>query len=136
MPAHGLTRAQPQPRYGLFAPVFTSKGIAAFGRDRETARQVWSRDEGYPGDARYRDFYRDIGFDLDLEYIQPYLPSPEHRGFTGIKYHAITGRSVAKQIYNRAAAIRASDEHAGHFLAARPPAWARMAPGLESRRSR
>jgi 1,4-alpha-glucan branching enzyme len=117
--SHGLTRAQPQPRYGLFAPIFTSKGIAAFGRDRETARQVWSRDEGYPGDARYRDFYRDIGFDLDLDYVQPYLPSPEHRGFTGIKYHAITGRSAAKRIYDRAAAVRAADEHANHFLAAR-----------------
>jgi 1,4-alpha-glucan branching enzyme len=117
--SHGLTRAQPQPRYGLFAPVFTPKGVAAFGRDRETARQVWSRDEGYPGDARYRDFYRDIGFDLDLEYVQPFLPSPEHRGFTGIKYHAISGRSGAKAIYDRRAALRAADEHAGHFLAAR-----------------
>jgi len=34
-------------------------GIAVFGRDRESASQVWSRQEGYPGDPRYRDFYRE-----------------------------------------------------------------------------
>src|SRR6266568_7074005 len=43
--SHGILRAQPQPRYALFAPIFTPKGVAAFGRDRETARQVWSREE-------------------------------------------------------------------------------------------
>ena len=58
------------------------------------ARQVWSRHEGYPGDPRYRDFYRDIGFDLDLDYVKPHLPAPGQRGFTGIKYHRITGSSA------------------------------------------
>ena len=27
--------------------------------------EVWSRQEGYPGHPLYREFYRDIGFDLD-----------------------------------------------------------------------
>jgi len=58
--------------------------------------KVWSRDEGYPGDFRYRDFYRDIGFDLDLDYLRPYLPAPDKRGFTGIKYYKITGRTGEK----------------------------------------
>src|SRR2546425_1052661 len=88
---HGLLHAQPRPRYGVFAPVFTPNGIAAFGRDPESSRQVWSKHEGYPGDARYRDFYRDIGFDLDFDYVKPHLPSPDHRGFTGLKYFRITG---------------------------------------------
>jgi 1,4-alpha-glucan branching enzyme len=66
-----------------------------------------------------RDFYRDVGFDLDFDYVAPYLPSPNHRGFTGIKYHAISGNNHAKQLYNRAAALRAADEHAAHFLHAR-----------------
>src|SRR3954451_16064302 len=43
---HGILHAQPRPRYGVFAPVFTPNGIAAFGRDLESARQVWSRQEG------------------------------------------------------------------------------------------
>jgi len=116
---HGLLHAQPQPRYATFAPVFTLAGIAVFGRDPESARQVWSRHEGYPGDPRYRDFYRDIGFDLDHDYVKPYLPARGQRGFTGIKYHRITSHAADKQVYDRPAALRAVDEHAGQFLAAR-----------------
>jgi len=117
--SHGLLHAHPRPRYGVFAPIFTPNGIAVFGRDLESSRQVWSRTEGYPGDARYRDFYRDIGFDLDFDYVKPHLPSPDHRGFTGIKYHRITGGQAEKKIYERKAALQAADAHADHFLKAR-----------------
>ncbi|KAB2653874.1 MAG: DUF1957 domain-containing protein [Verrucomicrobia bacterium] len=117
--SHGLLHANPRPRYGVFAPVFTPNGIAVFGRDMESSRQVWSRTEGYPGDARYRDFYRDIGFDLDFDYVKPHLPSPDNRGFTGIKYHRITGGNAPKQPYQPAAAHQAVDAHARHFLKSR-----------------
>ena len=116
---HGVLHARPRPRYGVFAPIFTPNGIAAFGRDTESSRQVWSQHEGYPGDPRYRDFYRDIGFDLDLDYVKPHLPSPEHRGFTGIKYWRITGGDGDKHAYQREAALQAAADHAGHFLSAR-----------------
>ncbi len=118
--AHGLLHATPRPRFGVFAPVFTPNGLAAFGRDLDSARQVWSRQAGYPGDGRYRDFYRDIGFDLEFDYVRPALPSPDVRGFTGIKYHRIsTDARGEKELYRRDAAWRAADEHAGQFLHAR-----------------
>ena len=104
---HGILYANPRPRYGTFAPVFTPNGIAAFGRDFDSSRQVWSQREGYPGDPRYRDFYRDVGFDLDFDYVKPHLPSPETRGFTGIKYYRITGQGE-KEIYERDAAMKAA----------------------------
>jgi len=113
---HGILHATPRARYGIFAPIFTPNGLAVFGRDFDSARQVWSKETGYPGDPRYRDFYRDIGFDLDFDYVKPYLPAPNLRGFTGIKYHAITGSEGEKRVYDRGAAMRAADEHAGHFL--------------------
>ncbi|MBI3882322.1 MAG: DUF1957 domain-containing protein [Verrucomicrobia bacterium] len=116
---HGVLHAKPRPRYGVFAPLFTPNGIAAFGRDLDSARQVWSKEEGYPGDPRYRDFYRDVGFDLDFDYVRPFLPSPDHRGFTGIKYHRISGHEGVKEIYHREEALRVADQHAGHFLGAR-----------------
>ncbi|MDB6055212.1 MAG: hypothetical protein JWN25_2735 [Verrucomicrobiales bacterium] len=128
---HGLLYATPRPRYGVFAPVFTHNGIAAFGRDLDSARQVWSKHEGYPGDSRYRDFYRDIGFDLDFDYIKPYLPVPDRRSFTGIKYHKITGSTLNKEIYNREEALRAADHHADHFLYERKEQIARIAKMMD-----
>jgi 1,4-alpha-glucan branching enzyme len=128
---HGILHAQPRPRYATFAPIFTPKGIAAFGRDPDCSRQVWSRHAGYPGDPRYRDFYRDIGFDLDLDYVRPYLPALAQRGFTGLKYHRITGKGPDKQAYDRQPAVRAADEHAGHFLEARMAHFRRLSEILD-----
>ena len=128
---HGVMHAHPRPRYATFAPIFTPKGVAAFGRDPDCSRQVWSRHAGYPGDPRYRDFYRDIGFDLDLDYVKPYLPAPSQRGFTGLKYHRITGKGPDKQVYDRQTALRAADEHAGHFLEARMAQFRRLSEILD-----
>ncbi len=119
MDTHGVLYARPRPRYGVFAPVFTPNGIAAFGRDLESARQVWSKKEGYPGDHRYRDFYRDVGFDLDYDYLKAYMPAEGQRSFTGIKYHCITGPGEEKRVYDRNGALWTAGEHAAHFLEAR-----------------
>ena len=128
---HGLLHAKPRPRYGTLAPIYTPNGIAAFGRDYDSSRQVWSKHEGYPGDPRYRDFYRDIGFDLDFDYVKPHLPSPETRGFTGIKYYRITGGPGEKKIYQRAEALQAAADHAQHFLNERIAQIQRAAPLLD-----
>ena len=128
---HGILHARPRARHGVFAPVFTPHGIAAFARDRHSAHQVWSRESGYPGDPRYRDFYRDIGFDLDHDYVRACLPAPHIRGFTGIKYHAVTGKGLEKKIYDRAAARQAADEHAEHFLRDRLRQFARVAKVID-----
>src|SRR5690606_32611243 len=63
--SHGILFADKRPHYGIFAPLYCPSGVAAFGRDMESSRAVWSAQEGYPGDFRYREFYRDIGHDLD-----------------------------------------------------------------------
>jgi 1,4-alpha-glucan branching enzyme len=119
MDAHGLMFGSPRPRYAIYAPCFTPAGPAAFGRDRESAKQVWSQREGYPGDPAYRDFYRDIGHDLDLEYLRPFLPPDGARRFTGIKYHRITGPTPNKEIYVPGWAQGAADYHAGNFMVSR-----------------
>jgi len=116
---HGILHARPRPRYGMFAPILTANAVAAFGRDLDSAKQVWSRHEGYPGDLRYRDFYRDIGFDLDLDYLRSHLPAGDKRSFTGIKYYRVTGNGTGKEVYDRKAALHAADDHADDFLRAR-----------------
>ncbi|MEO7932684.1 MAG: 1,4-alpha-glucan branching protein domain-containing protein [Chthoniobacterales bacterium] len=114
--SHGLMFGQPRPRYAIYSPCYTPAGPAVLARDRDSSRQVWSAEEGYPGDPAYRDFYRDIGHDLSLDYLRPYLPANGERKNTGIKYHRITGRTPHKDLYHRDWAMAAADAHAGDFL--------------------
>ncbi|OGR82819.1 MAG: glycoside hydrolase [Elusimicrobia bacterium RIFCSPLOWO2_01_FULL_64_13] len=116
--SHGLLFSEPRPRYGVFAPVICPSGVAAFARDHETATQVWSADQGYPGDSRYREFYRDLGYDLEYSYVKPYLHSDGIRRNMGLKYHRITGKVALdqKEPYNPDWAREAAAEHAGNFL--------------------
>jgi 1,4-alpha-glucan branching enzyme len=114
--SHGILFGSPRPKYGVFAPVYCKSGVAAFGRDIESSRQVWSATEGYPGDYNYRDFYRDVGFDLDYEYIKPYIHENGIRIFTGIKYHKITGETIHKQPYVHEWAMEKAAQQAGNFM--------------------
>lgn len=114
--AHGILHANVRPHYGLFAPLACDNGLAAFGRDPESSRQVWSAEEGYPGDPDYRDFYRDIGFDRELDYIAPYILDGTTRILTGLKYHRVTGRTEDKQPYDPDRARERAAVHAGHFM--------------------
>ena len=116
--AHGLLLAKPRPRRTIYAPCFTAAGPAVFGRDLESSRQVWSAESGDPGDPAYREFYRDIGFDLPAEYLSPGATAHTPR-FTGLKYHRITGRDREKELYVRAWAEAAANAHADHFLQSR-----------------
>ena len=116
---HGLLFADRRPVYGVYAPVSCPTGVAAFGRDVESSKQVWSAQEGYPGDGLYRDFYRDIGYDLDLGYVGPYVHPDGIRHATGFKYHRITERRAplhAKAVYDPHAAWDRAAAHAGNFL--------------------
>jgi 1,4-alpha-glucan branching enzyme len=113
---HGVTRARPQPPFGEHAPILSPGGVAFFARDQESSRQVWSREEGYPGDAYYRDFYRDIGFDLPEEDLHGEVVGDGNRLMTGIKYYRITGKRVNKQPYIPSVAKQRAWEHAGDFV--------------------
>lgn len=113
---HGITRSKPRPRYGVYSPIYCPSGLAAFGRDPESSKQVWSSTEGYPGDYDYREFYRDIAFDLDLDYIKPYIHRDGIRLDTGFKYYRITGKGDHKEVYDRKRAERKADVHAANFM--------------------
>ncbi len=114
--AHGIIFGEPQPQNGTYAPVRTPAGIAAFPRDVYTATWVWSSEQGYPADPVYRDFYRDIGYDLPLDYIRPFIHENGIRIDTGFKYHAITGDTNEKAIYDPESARQRVQEHASDFV--------------------
>jgi 1,4-alpha-glucan branching enzyme len=114
---HGVLYAHPRPKYGVYAPIVCPEtGVAAFARDTESSKQVWSAIEGYPGDYLYREFYRDVGFDLDYDYLKPHLHETGIRTNLGIKYYKITGRGDHKEPYHRQAALDKAADHAGNFM--------------------
>jgi 1,4-alpha-glucan branching enzyme len=115
----GIEHASHRAKFGVHAPLYCPSGVAAFGRDPEASRQVWSSSEGYPGDADYREFYRDIGHDLDFDYIKPYLHRDGRRVNTGVKYHRVTGRTDCKEPYVRQRALDKAAQHAAHFAESR-----------------
>jgi 1,4-alpha-glucan branching enzyme len=113
---HGILHARPRPPFGVYAPIASPGGVVFFGRDVESSRQVWSRDEGYPGDAYYRDFYRDIGFDLSEAELMGEVAGDGSRLMTGLKYFRITGKDVDKQPYQPGVAARKAQDHARDFV--------------------
>jgi 1,4-alpha-glucan branching enzyme len=117
--AHGLTLAWWRPPLGVHAPVIAPSGVVFFARDPEASRDVWSRQAGYPGDPSYREFYRDLGFDLPAEHLQGETGPEGTRLMTGLKLHRITGPGPEKEPYHPGAAGDRAREHAAHFVAAR-----------------
>jgi len=112
---HGILYASRRPKYACFAPIYCPSGVAVFARDPESSKQVWSKTEGYPGDYNYREYYRDIGFDLDFGYIWPYIHPEGIRVNTGIKYYRITGKTEEKEVYRPENASAKAYEHALNF---------------------
>jgi 1,4-alpha-glucan branching enzyme len=116
---HAILYGDPRPRFGVHAPVLCENGVGVFARDVETSQQVWSAEIGYPGNDVYREFYRDVGWDLPLEYLKPHLHEDGNRRHLGLKYHRITGRNVPQQ--NKAPYIpelarEKAAENASHFI--------------------
>jgi 1,4-alpha-glucan branching enzyme len=113
---HGITDATPRPRYGVYAPIYTPTGPAAFGRDPESSMQVWSAEHGYPGDPDYREFYRDVGWDLEFDYVKDFIQPTGQRKNVGIKYYRITGKTAHKEPYDPHRARERAAVHAGNFM--------------------
>src|SRR5436305_1904408 len=111
--AKEIERTRWQPEFHGLAQMYHQR----FLRARDVfAKQYWSAIEGYPGDYHYRDFYRDVGFDLDFEYLKPHLHQTGIRSHLGIKYYKITGRTDQKEVYHPQAALDKAAEHAGNFM--------------------
>ncbi len=127
----GAVLGDPTPRAGSFAPVECPSGLAIFVRDAGATKAVWSESIGYPSDPVYRDFYRDIGFDLPSEYLAPHLMDSRDPVFTGFKYWAVTGRTTKKLPYNSSTAALRAVEHAAQFLRDRRASAAAAAPLMD-----
>lgn len=94
---HTIMRADTHVEFGVHAPVYIrGSQVAVFARDPETGKQVWSGDEGYPGDPDYLEFHLRGG---------------------PLKYNRITDRKgTFKQPYVPEWADSKASSHAQHFV--------------------
>jgi 1,4-alpha-glucan branching enzyme len=98
----GLTRAGfVENQHGEPAPTTDrgyrlASGVAVFGRNEATGKQVWSPVAGYPGDPNYLEFHS---------------KDPE----SGLHYWRVTGKAE-KDIYRPDLAREKAAEHADHFV--------------------
>lgn len=115
--SHGLLHARPHPRHGVQEPLACGNAVVAFGRDPACSREVWSGEDGYPGHPLYREFHRDIGFELAPAQLGALALADGGCAPTGIKYHRITDRrGGAKALYDPKAARARARRDAADFV--------------------
>jgi len=100
---HGVTLARRVRLLACTRPSCRRRGWRSSRATRSRAARCGRREEGYPGDPYYRDFYRDIGFDLPESELMGEVAGDGSRLMTGIKYYRITGKTSP-----RSRTIRAS----------------------------
>jgi len=121
--------AEPAPFAATFAPVRCPNGFALFPRDAECSRDLGDRKEGYPASPGYRDFYRDLGYELDEAAVREFLPAGKTRVPTGFKYCAVGGEGP--ESYDPARAMRLAAEHAKNFVYKRVMTFSRAGAEME-----
>ena len=128
---HGLLHATPRPRYGVYAPIVSRQGVAFFGRDSDATLPVWSARDGYPGDPAYREFHRDLGWDLPQDDLTS-LGLPGQRPL-GLKLHRVSDLNAPldqKRPYEPEAANQRCQVHARDYLQGRRSQLERLQAGM------
>ncbi len=128
---HGIMDANQSPNHDVYAPLDCGNGVLAFGRDLEMSQHVWSAETGYPGNDFYREYYSDIGFELNQNYIAPYILDGKTRINTGIKYHRISGKDLNKEYYNPKEAQRCIEQDAKDFVSQCQRKIDRISPAMD-----
>ena len=115
----GLAAGRPRPRFGVHRPAATPGGLMVLARDPGCAQAVWSREVGYPGDARYLDFHADETFARSDEALRPFVLPTGAVVPLGLRYRRVTDRGCPperKAPYDPEAARVAAEGHAEHFV--------------------
>jgi len=83
--ARGLLFSETEPEKGIFAPARCDNSVAVFAQDNETDEQLFG-EKGYSQNPVYCDVNRDIGFELPLEKLDPYIEKGSARFASGYRY--------------------------------------------------
>ncbi len=123
--AHGIALAEPRPDVATLghgegalvvpaAPLVSAADVSYFGRDLWAGRSVWAMN-GYPSHPEYREFHRDLGFELPEEELLGEVGPYGARVATGLRPYRITG-TEAKAPYDPAAARAQAAADAAAFV--------------------
>ena len=103
--------------------IYTHNGLDIYAHDYRLSMYLWKApDSTLPADGAYREFFRDLGLDMEPEYFD-HIGVKVHRGpaghaWTGYKYFAITADNVDlgyKKFYDVEAAKKKVSEHVIEF---------------------
>lgn len=109
----GLRRGTPSPGWGPWRVAESPSGVRLLGRHPRIARQVWSRELGFPGDGRYLDFHADASAHRSPEELKAFLLADGAKVPLRLCHHRVTDRrSPRKAAYDPKMAARAALEHA------------------------
>ncbi len=116
---NGLLEGDTKCYRGTNEPIVTPNNVAIFGIDQMTRAAVWSRESGYPGHPNYKEWYRDLGYEADWDYLPDYFKTANVRRNTGLKYYRITAKDAGlgeKDYYHPEWARQVAHEQAGEFV--------------------
>jgi 1,4-alpha-glucan branching enzyme len=119
--SHGFVLGNPPPSRGSFFPVRTPQNIIILARDFYACSDINRMSREGP----YRDNSRDVGYELPIEMLSPFIAQNGARCQTGYKYWQTAGGAPGDAAdsapgddipYDPAAARETAEEHARAFL--------------------
>ncbi len=125
--ARGFLFSETEPEKGIFAPARCENSVAVFARDNETDGEVFGA-KGYASNTVYCDVNRDVGFELPLEKLGPYIEKGSARYASGYRYwkKQLNGTdeddarfadpSTDENIYDAEAAVKQCSVDASEFI--------------------
>ena len=103
-------------KYDPYSVYKTYGGINIFVRDKTSSEYIIG-DSSYPSNPVYRDFYKDIGYEREIEYLREFTLFTQ-RIPTSIKYYRITDPydQKEKDIYDISTALNQVELDAVNFI--------------------
>lgn len=104
--------AQKTPVNGIFSPGMMDNGLFCFGNDALASAEILSAEQGMYTNSLYLDTERDLGFELDKEYLNSLFNVEKGRRSTGYSYMQRNGTNY----YDKESAKRQAEADARLFL--------------------
>jgi 1,4-alpha-glucan branching enzyme len=113
---HGALMGSGEARRGCFYPVKTPSQMFVLIRDYYAHRDLFDPERGYCSSPVYQDYYRDAGYELARELVEPFRGELGVRMPTGLKYWAQGNEDAGRGIYDAQKAQAEARKHARFFL--------------------